>query len=509
MQKRKRYFNTSGPNIPSEHYTLLRKNLIEKGMDLVSGNRYFTIWAPRQTGKSTYFRLLAEELRKKGYIVCHVNVENFLSADEKGLLQSISYDIGLALDQPIKVKKFSEFHDAIRQIQDVNFVFIVDEVEGINPAIFGQFLHTIRNLYHSREKHCLKSAILVGVSNIVGVAQDNASPFNIADNLEVPYFTKEETLELLGQHEAETGQMFEKSVKEKISQITANQPGLVNGFAYKLVEECKEKPVIGYEDYLEVEDWYLRLAIDKNVANILNKARQYRSFVERLLFRDEEVEFDIDREAIKVLHTNGIIRDDGKGYVEFWVPLYKKRIYKAFYPYTNGEKGFFFNQVADFFDLVKDGKIDFDFLIANYKNYVKRRSFKAFREKDEATGQYKSIKEAALKYSFETYISLFLERIEAKSYLEADTGLGRSDIIVNFRAREYVIETKIYRDSYQAGKGLKQLAYYCQSINIPEGLYLLFASNQLQVMGIEEGVQEVEDVKIRIYIVWYDEEKDF
>jgi hypothetical protein len=49
----------------------------------------------------------------------------------------------------------------------------------------------------------------VGVSNIVGVVQDNASPFNIADNLEVPYFTNEETAELLYMHEEETGQFFD------------------------------------------------------------------------------------------------------------------------------------------------------------------------------------------------------------------------------------------------------------------------------------------------------------
>lgn len=58
----KRYFNTSGPNNPKEHYTLQRAELIEKGKDLVQHNRYFTIRTPRQTGKSTYFRLLTHEL---------------------------------------------------------------------------------------------------------------------------------------------------------------------------------------------------------------------------------------------------------------------------------------------------------------------------------------------------------------------------------------------------------------------------------------------------------------
>lgn len=67
IKKAKRYFNTSGPNIPDEHFTLPREKLIQRGLDLAARRRYFTIWAPRQTGKSTYFRMLAKELEgKKG-----------------------------------------------------------------------------------------------------------------------------------------------------------------------------------------------------------------------------------------------------------------------------------------------------------------------------------------------------------------------------------------------------------------------------------------------------------
>ncbi len=54
-----RSFNTSEPNILEKHYTLPRLGLIEKGKELVYNDRYFTIWAPRQAGRSTYFRLLA------------------------------------------------------------------------------------------------------------------------------------------------------------------------------------------------------------------------------------------------------------------------------------------------------------------------------------------------------------------------------------------------------------------------------------------------------------------
>lgn len=222
-------FNTSGPNIPAMHYTLERAGLIAKGADLVKNDRYFTILAPRQTGKSTYFRLLLLELEAKGYQVIHLNVENYKAATVQGLLSDIADKLTkLGLEPPA----FNTFDDLSRYISKTNdrrLVLIIDEIEGLNPDLFGQFLHTIRNLYHFRESHCLKSTILVGVSNIVGVVSDNASPFNIADNLPVPYFTHDEVRELLAQHTTATGQRFEARVVDKIYEVTAGQPGLVKG----------------------------------------------------------------------------------------------------------------------------------------------------------------------------------------------------------------------------------------------------------------------------------------
>ena len=72
-----RRFNTSGVNIKDQHYTLEREALVKRGIELVEDERYFTIWAPRQTGKSTYFTLLGEELEEKGYKVAYINIENY------------------------------------------------------------------------------------------------------------------------------------------------------------------------------------------------------------------------------------------------------------------------------------------------------------------------------------------------------------------------------------------------------------------------------------------------
>ncbi len=502
-----RYFNTSGPNIQKEHYTIQRQILTKKGINLVESKRYFTIWAPRQTGKSTYFRQLAKELEKIDYKVAHINFENYKTEKIQTFIKRFKRNVNEFWNTNYDFETIPEFFELIETQKQGKCVLIIDEVEGINKEYFGTFLHSIRNAYHSRDKHCLKSVILVGVSNIVGVVSDNASPFNITDNLNVPYFTNGEVFELLGQHETETGQLFEEKVKLKISQITANQPGLVNGFAKVLVDNNPDKKTLNYDDYLKVEDWYLTEAIDKNFSNILNKAREKRNFVERLLFTEDEITFEIDRESIKLLHTNGLIKKDKNGFVTFWVPFYKKRLYKAFYPYINGEKADILRSFAvrELFD--ENNKLRLDKLIFEYKKYVKRRGFNVFRRKDEK-GNYNSIKESALIYSFETYIQAFLQVVGGKSYREADTGLGKSDLIINIKSEEYLIETKIYYYESQFLKGKKQLAYYCKSLGLNKGIYLVFYPNTIKYHNsIKDEIESIENVEISTYLISYDETK--
>jgi hypothetical protein len=505
--KRMRYFNTSGPNNPKQHYTLPRKALIEKGKDLVHKERYFTIWAPRQTGKSTYFRMLATELQQEGYKVAHINFENYKNEPVTSFLSRLTWKLHDAWGIDFSGKTIGEVFETIEKINSQKCVLIIDEVEGINSEYFNDFLHSIRNAYHSRDEHCLKSVILVGVSNILGVVSDNASPFNIADNLDIPYFSEEEVFELLGQHEAETGQLFEEKAKHAVYKITAGQPGLVNGFAKKITEEFPGHNPLTYDDYLKIEDWYLTEAIDKNFENILKIAKQERKFVERLLFTEDKIPFKIDRPSIKLLHTNGLIKKDDSGNVTFWVPFYKKRLYDAFYPYTNGEQRIIVRSIiaSDYFS--PDGELLLDKLIASYKEYVKRRGFKVFMEKDEK-GHYVSIKEAALIYSFETYIQSFLQVVDGKSYREADTGLGKSDLIINVRSREYLIETKIYYYEKQFLDGKRQLAYYCKSLGLKKGIYLVFCPTGSRLPDtVKEQAEQIGEVEIATYLVWYDEEK--
>ena len=504
----KRYFNTSGPNIIAQHYTLMRPKMVAKGLDMVRKDRYFTIWAPRQTGKSTYFRLLATELEKEGFKVCHVNIEAFRAVDEAFLCHHLAKRMSDAYNYEIKGETIDWLFENLMAIPNEKFVFIVDEIEGLNPEIFNRFLHTIRSCYHSRSLHSLKSVILVGVSNITGVVQDNASPFNTNDNLEIPYFTQEEVYQLFAQHETESGQVFLPEVKDKIYEITAGQPGLVNGFGLQFEEKYAEKQLIEYADYLVLENWYLYEALDKNVANIVNKAKHERKFMERLLFTESKIPFDIDDEKQRFLHVNGILKKDEAGNVEFWVPLYKKRLQKYFYPKLNGESEEIQGNIDIDAYFTETGMLNWDKIIRGYQEYAANRGFRYFIQRDEK-GKPQGLLEAALMYSFETYIQSFLQVMKGKSYLQAHVALGISDLLVNIRGNEAVIEGKIYSNITQFTDGKAQLAYYAQSMGLTTGIYLVFVNTKITHPKVLEAVDRFGEMEITTYLVRYDVEKDF
>ncbi len=132
-------------------------------------------------------------------------------------------------------------------------------------------------------------------------------------------------------------------------------------------------------------------------------------------------------------------------------------------------------------------------------------------EKDE-NGNYKSIKEAALIYSFETFVTAMMQELDGKIYREADTGLGKSDMIINVANREYLIETKIYYSPSKFNNGKKQLAYYCSSLGLNKGIYLVFCPNDLkypepvkeQTENIEVPDSSGQNVEITTWLVEFD-----
>jgi hypothetical protein len=90
-------------------------------------------------------------LQKEGYLVCHINFENYLTSPLSTFMERLVLALEKAWHIDLSGLDLSQVFHYVEQVKDKKFVLIIDEVEGINPEFFGQFLHTIRNSYHSRE----------------------------------------------------------------------------------------------------------------------------------------------------------------------------------------------------------------------------------------------------------------------------------------------------------------------------------------------------------------------
>ena len=301
-------------------------------------------------------------------------------------------------------------------------------------------------------------------------------------------------------HERETGQFFSGEVKEKLWDITAGQPGLVNGFANGLVKRNNGIKNISIHSYYDVEDWYLYDA----------KASLYITLMENLLSKEENIQFDIDKEPIKFLHTQGVIKKAEDKSIKFWVPLHKKRLYKYSSPDLNGESKYFFKN-EDPYSLFKEGteEIRTTDLIQLFKEYIAERTFKYFIKRSD-DGTYNSLPEAAAGYAFTTYIDCFIRKTQGKIYFETNSGLGYTNMIVSTKENDYIMEFEVFSDKNKHDTGKKQVAYYAKKRKLNEAYYVVFVSNRYKHLAyLKEKKEDANGTNVNVFLIWYDEVKDF
>ncbi|MCP4695318.1 MAG: ATP-binding protein, partial [Gammaproteobacteria bacterium] len=92
-----REFNTSGPCDPALHYTVMREALMAVCSEKVKKGRYITLFAPRQSGKTTFFKLLLNAL-EKDFTTVWISFENLKSASKEEFYQGLNHKLrrGLA-----------------------------------------------------------------------------------------------------------------------------------------------------------------------------------------------------------------------------------------------------------------------------------------------------------------------------------------------------------------------------------------------------------------------------
>lgn len=127
-----RIFNTSRACVPEKHYTVLREVLIAPGEQ----GRFFTIFAPRQTGKTTYFQLLFRHLRQTGYTPVRVSCESLQTIGRTKFYHTLGRRLAMGLLEkgltiPFKLQDQVDLQTSLEKTRWVErkLVLVIDEFE--------------------------------------------------------------------------------------------------------------------------------------------------------------------------------------------------------------------------------------------------------------------------------------------------------------------------------------------------------------------------------------------
>ncbi len=257
-----RWFNTAGPCLPACHYMIPALRRLPEVPGLVEHMGYFVVHAPRQTGKTTAIRALADELTASGgyaalAFTCEVGRaagDNY-GAAQRGILDEIrlSADELPSELQPPAWPGASEDHllrtalAAWARACPRPLVLFFDEIDALSGASLISVLSQLRAGYNRRPAPFPASVALCGLHDVRDYKAASGgdptrlgtpSPFNIkVKSLRLGDFTPDEVAELYGQHTHETGQVFTPEALERAVELTAGQPWLVNALANEIVEE--------------------------------------------------------------------------------------------------------------------------------------------------------------------------------------------------------------------------------------------------------------------------------
>ena len=517
-----RRFGTQGPVNPEQHYIVARTEELAEFIKRVKEGRYIVIFAPRQTGKTTFFYAAMDILaaEEPTYLPIHLDFEAYKNLTPADFYSNLTEDIREEIEN-IYHKRGEAPSDALRDfLENINLtdnvsmlrgfrtlekvlenhkvVMFVDEFDGIPAAVVSNFLYALRRIYTSRTvPRCPHSFSIVGVRSIAQLNYDHSvSPFNIHDDFAVLNFTLAQVQELLGQYTAEVGQVFDPEVIEAIHKQTGGQPFLVNRFAQILTEDM-DIPKTETLTMLHFSDALIQL-LDENNTNLTHLTTNIRrnpraeSLLMQIMLHDEGVHFNLRNELINELATYGILARGADRMCKIANPIYLYCILQTFKPIVNGLERDYFPEDTDGSQyLTSAGQIQMERLLDNFRDFIARAGFRILQVPEtpqEFIGQH-------LLFA---YLDQFVTSVNGAMYMEVPTGRGRMDLIVLHNQRKYVVETKIWRSERSYAQGKQQLAAYLATEGLTEGSYVVFDHRGMPEPRAEtETINGINDSELR------------
>jgi hypothetical protein len=483
-----KFFNTGGLCFPGKHYMVEPLKRLTEVEALIKKELYFTLHAPRQTGKTTYLYALALKLSAEGkYIPLVVSCERAglrsisLEKANEVIIDGIYRASRKQLPESQRPENpgdkqyidLNQYLETWSESQQKPIVLFLDEIDALLDEVLISVLRQLRDGYQSRPKFFPSSVVLVGLRDVrdykdkIRSAVESwgtGSPFNIkSESLVLKNFSREEVDELLDQHTEETGQVFPGEVKKEIYNLTKGQPWLTNAIANQIVSKILGDDYPGKitREIVWKAKNQLILRRDTHLDNLVEKLKEKRvkSIVQAIINGDNLV-FNIMDDDIVYIRDLGIVGQTDP--LKFANPIYAEIIPRVM---ASPIQSSIPAEVQPPWFVKKDGTLDIKKALKQFQEYYRRNSG-AWLERYE----YKESAQHLL-------LMAFLQRIVnagGEIIREMAVGNGRIDMLVKFGTQEFALELKIKRDRYTIEDGKEQLTRYLDGLGLKEGYLVIF-----------------------------------
>lgn len=518
----KRMFNITGVCYPDEHYMVDLGSRLIQIKAMVDDGKYFTVNRGRQYGKTTTLKALSYYMQQD-YVVLFLDFQRMSMAsfqDEYAFSRAFISDIlmvvknkrrkitGLDLQSIAALERclengrnvdlpqmFSYLSD-LCDTADRPIVLILDEVDSAsNNQVFLDFLAQLRAQYLSRREYpAFWSVILAGVYDIKNlkqkIRQDGErkynSPWNIAVEFQVDMsFSPADISGMLEEYQQDYGFMMDVHViAQLIYDYTSGYPFLVSRICKLMDEE-----IPGTEGFDTRQSVWTGQGVVEAVKELLKENNtlfddlvkkladfpKLKDMLYRTLFEGKRYAFHSYDHVAAVGKMFGFVKEE-QGILAVANRIFETMLYNLFISEEmTGDANYEASlQISNQF--VKNGKLDMEHVLQKFVEHF--------------ADVYGECTEAFLEENGRKFFLLYLKPIingVGNYYVEARTrDMGRTDVVVDYRGEQYVVEMKIWHGEEYNRKGEEQLAGYLEQFHLDKGYLLSFNFNKKKEIGVKK-----------------------
>lgn len=496
-----RYFNITGCCNPQEHYMVNLDSRLAQIKKMIDRGQYFCINRGRQYGKTTILGAL-EKYLENDYIVVSMDFQGlstenfktemtFVKAFTSAFLETLEFS-----DYQNAFKSAKENLIAITDMTDLfrklfyvfksiekKFVLIIDEVDqASNNQVFLDFLALLRMNYLKRHKRItFQSVILAGVHDIRNLRQKirpdaehrHNSPWNIASSFNVDMsFSPQDIAGMLEQYENDyhTG-MDIKKISQLIYDYTSGYPVLVTEFC-KIMDESvgwSEQGVIEANKQILIK----KTPLFESLIGKLEDNEFLRKLLYGILFKGQKIPYNPDDATIDDAFMYGFVKNE-HGLIEVANRVFEVRIYNWFISIETTDSLIFAEGVNDKNQFISGNQLNIELILEKFILHFN----------DIYGSQPDKFKEDDGRKLFLLYLRPIINGT-GNYYIEAQTrDQRRTDVIVDYLGKQYIIELKIWHGDEYNTKGEQQLSEYLDYYHINKGYLLSFNFNKNKQSGM-------------------------